>query len=97
MKLKTASPVFPNSHCFELSSQHFIIILALKLHSSSKDDRVLGAEIRPWTKFVINHKLHYVGEKKDQPLDDRFAMEQEEDRLHEGTAERVPLRILTDP
>ena len=90
MKLKTASPVFPNSRCFELSSQHFIIILALKLHSSSKDDRVLGAEIRPWTKFVINHKLHSVGEKKDQPLDDRFAMEQE-NRLQEGTADRAPL------
>lgn len=64
MKLKTASSVFSNSRCYELSSQCFIIILALKQHSSSKDDRVLGAEIRPWTKFVINNKLHYVGEEK---------------------------------
>lgn len=45
MKLKTGSPVFPNSRCYELSSQCFIIILALKQHSSSKDDRVLGAEL----------------------------------------------------
>jgi hypothetical protein len=43
----------------------FHIILALKQHSSSKNDRLLWTETRPWTKFVIKHKLHYVGEEKE--------------------------------
>lgn len=65
-------------------------------HISSKDDRVLWTEIRPWAKFVIHQKLHYPGEEKWLTTGWQIC-HGARGWAPCGHSRKVPLWMLTDP